>query len=124
MRLIPDLDKTSVWQFKINWQHHTASLKLQIEERFKYTTSLRISYNSGVSSLWLKPSVFMVRLYHDSNTAEVVCTRQWRQLQGKYEYPNQQMHSPDEKLQCNLYLGEWLSECFKHGHTKTQVLSD
>ncbi|MFB9886489.1 DUF1249 domain-containing protein [Balneatrix alpica] len=88
-------------------------LAIEVLEDFAYTSSLKISHS--LSSPWLADQILWVRLYHDARSAEV--TGPWgKVLAGKNDYPNAQMHSPDEKLQLNLLLGEWLKHCMDHGY--------
>ena len=119
MRLMPDLDSCDLRQFHIVWHQHRARVEIRVEERFAYTSTLRIEQHYEDSS-WVQMPALMVRLYHDARMAEVVCRKQRRQLQGRYSYPNAQMHQPDEKAQLNRYLGEWLSQCLAHGHSSEQ----
>lgn len=86
-----------------------------MEERFRYTSTVVVSQRLEDGSPWLESPRLLVRLYHDARMAEVLCNRQRRQLSGRYPYPNPQMHQPDEKLQLNAFLGEWLSQCLHHG---------
>lgn len=121
MRLLPDFDSTDLRQFQISWQQHQAvvdiKIEIEIEERFAYTSTLRIEQCQQQGS-WLAMPALRIRLYHDARLAEVVCSKQHRQLQGRYSYPNAQMRQPDEKAQLNRYLSEWLSQCLAHGHTQ------
>ncbi|PSJ42594.1 hypothetical protein C7H85_16535 [Zobellella endophytica] len=56
-----------------------------------------------------------VRLYHDVRMAEVCASQQIFTLQPSYDYPNKNMHHPNEKEQVNLFLAEWLKCCLYHG---------
>lgn len=120
MKLMPDLDRVDERRFQVSWPEHQAYLRLSVEERFTYTTTLRVSQQHAHDSPWLEAPELVVRLYHDANTAEVVCLRR-KQLAGVYAYPNRQMRHPDEKVQLNQYLGEWLTECLSHGHSVEPV---
>lgn len=123
MRLIPDLDDCDLREFQISWHHHRARVEIRVEERFTYTTTLRVE-QLYEDSRWIRMPALMVRLYHDARMAEVICRKQKRQLQGSYTYPNEQMHQPDEKAQLNNYLGEWLSQCLAHGHSNELTLHE
>ncbi len=116
MRLLPDFDVVDLRQFQISWQQHRAQIEMRVEERFAYTSTLRIEQRYQDHS-WVQMPALIVRLYHDARMAEVVCRKRRRQLRGSYRYPNEQMHHPDEKAQLNRYLGEWLNQCLAHGHT-------
>jgi hypothetical protein len=121
MRLMPDMDHSDCREFHISWRNHLAVVRLCVDERFKYTTTLCVMQEFGNIS-WLQMPTLVVRLYHDARMAEVICRKKRRQLRGRYPYPNEQMHHPDEKAQLNQYLGEWLSHCLAHGHTTDNLV--
>ncbi len=95
-------------------------LVMQVIERCRYTTMLRLSYQQH--NEWLQPPSMEVRLYHDASMAEVVAVYNRRRLHGVYPYPNEQMLQPDEKFQLNRFLGEWLGYCQHHGQSAQPVL--
>lgn len=98
----------------------TVTVLFELLEDFRYTSSVRIS-QCAASCDWLHLPSMAVRLYHDARMAEVVDAQHMRQLRGIYAYPNEQMHHTDEKVQRNLYLGEWLCYCLQHGHVDEDV---
>ena len=61
-----------------------------------------------------RPSM-VIRLYHDARMAEVISSQDIRQVKPRYDYPNTDMHQPDEKQQINLFLNEWLHLCLRLG---------
>ncbi|OXS14153.1 hypothetical protein CGX12_15865 [Zobellella denitrificans] len=63
-----------------------------------------------------------VRLYHDVRMAEVCASQQIFALQPSYDYPNKNMHHPNEKEQVNLFLAEWLRCCLYHGFSTVKQL--
>lgn len=121
MKLMPDLDECDERTYQVSWPDHQACLRLEVEERFTYTSTLLVSQQHDHESPWLEPPTLVVRLYHDASMAEVICMRRRKQLAGVYSYPNKQMSHPDEKIQLNQYLGEWLSHCLSHGHLMEPV---
>jgi len=98
----------------------SVTVLFEVLENFRYTSSVRIS-QCAASCDWLHLPSMAVRLYHDAKMAEVVDAEHMRQLRGIYAYPNEQMHHADEKVQRNLYLGEWLRYCLQHGHVVEEV---
>lgn len=122
-RLMPDMDSCNSKSFNVVVGEHVASIQIEVEERFTYTTTLQISQSEQSSSEWLDSPALVVRLYHDANLAEVICMKRRRQLSGAYPYPNRDMHHPDEKVQLNDYLGEWLSHCLQHGQQDDVVFT-
>lgn len=121
LKLLPDLDTRDRREYQVSWHGRSAVVRLQVEERFRYTTTLLVSRQVESESRWLESPQLLVRLYHDAGMAEVICIRQRRQLAGRYNYPNPDMHQPDEKVQLNEFLGECLGQCLSHGHMMEPV---
>ncbi|MEH6626124.1 MAG: DUF1249 domain-containing protein [Motiliproteus sp.] len=120
MKLMPDIDHCDQRCFHITWRQHRATVELHVEERFTYTTTLRIEQCYD-NQHWIQMPGLIVRVYHDARMAEVISRQQRRQFRGSYIYPNKQMHQPDEKAQLNQYLGEWLNQCLTHGHSSEKL---
>lgn len=114
LKLMPDMDDCDQRTFHIQWHEHQARVDLTVEERFTYTTTIRIDQQYE-NQEWIEMPILLVRLYHDARMAEVVCSEHRRQFHGRYEYPNKKMRYPDEKAQLNQYLAEWLTQCLSHG---------
>lgn len=62
----------------------------------------------GAARALLAPPPMVVRLYHDARSAEILDLEGRGQLDGRYAYPNRNMHQPDEKAQQNRFLAEFL----------------
>ncbi|WP_106478683.1 DUF1249 domain-containing protein [Phytohalomonas tamaricis] len=92
------------------------ALHLDVLERAPYTTILRVS-QSGVLDGIIDTPRMLVHMYHDVRMAEVTDFQRERHFKGRYRYPNARMHQPDEKLQLNRFLGEWLDHTLAHGYT-------
>ena len=95
--------------------------RIAVNEVTKYTSLIAIEQVqlfdvTGIDSL-LAPKM-IIRLYHDAQAAEVVSSQAIRNIKPKYHYPNDLMHLPDEKLQVNAFLKEWLQVCLMHGQVK------
>ena len=90
--------------------------QFSITERSRYTTCMEIA-EFGERPAWGLSATFHVRLYHDARMAEVMAFQHQRNVPLRCEYPNRQMHLPDEKQQWNFLLGEWLMHCLAHGHS-------
>lgn len=102
-------------------------LCLEVQEQAPYTTIVRVSQIStlmhdsletgevALSELLSAPRM-RVHLYHDARMAEVTDFQRQRHFDGRYRYPNAHMRQPDEKLQLNRFLGEWLGHGLAHGH--------
>lgn len=100
-------------------------LCLEVQERAPYTTIVWVSQPSSLDSDALHEGTMhgalssprmRVHLYHDARMAEVTDFQRQRHFDGRYRYPNVHMHQPDEKLQLNRFLGEWLGHGLAHGH--------
>ncbi len=120
LKLLPDLDSCDSREFHVDWHRQHALVRIQVEERFTYTTTVRVTHELEVPP-WLQAPSLLVRLYHDARMAEVICCDRRRQLRGRYGYPNDRMRQPDEKEQLNAYLAEWLNHCLRHGHSAQAV---
>lgn len=121
MKLLPDLDTQDSREFQIAWRGQQVQIRLEVDERFRYTTTILISQQIEPHSRWLESPQLAVRLYHDASMAEVISIKRRQQLAGRYNYPNPQMHQPDEKIQLNEYLAEWLSQCLERGRVAQTV---
>jgi uncharacterized protein YqiB (DUF1249 family) len=95
--------------------------EIEIVEAFKYTTTLEIRQKPALEKWMTNPSM-LVRVYHDASTAEVISYQGHRNLQSRYEQPNAKMYHSDEKMQVNMFLGEWLTHSLKVGRS-TELVS-
>lgn len=91
------------------------TLWLEVAERAPYTTIVRVAQTGVLDGIIDSPRM-NVHLYHDVRMAEVTDFQRQRHFSGRYRYPNPRMHQPDEKLQLNRFLGEWLEHGLAHGH--------
>ncbi|EPJ46924.1 MAG: hypothetical protein OFPI_32970 [Osedax symbiont Rs2] len=126
LKLLPDIDQCQQRDFIIDIGGHQSIVSLQIQERFKFTTTVLVSQGqcNAIQSAKVKALFspqLQVRLYHDAKMAEVINPHKRSQLQGSYRYPNDAMFHVDEKIQLNEYLAQWLSHCLTHGYQSCQV---
>lgn len=91
------------------------TLWLEVTEQAPYTTIVRVAQTGVLDGIIESPRM-LVHLYHDVRMAEVTDFQRQRHFSGRYRYPNARMHQPDEKLQLNRFLGEWLDHGLAHGH--------
>lgn len=114
-RLLGDLDAGEVREVPLGGRNERfGTLWLEVAERAPYTTIVRVS-QSGVLDSFIDPPRMRVHMYHDVRMAEVTDFQRQRHFSGRYRYPNPHMHQPDEKLQLNRFLGEWLEHGLAHG---------
>jgi uncharacterized protein YqiB (DUF1249 family) len=88
-------------------------LLIKVLERSPYTTFLHLIQQPKLN--WGSSPNMRIRMYHDTSSAEVVEYQHENRFHGHYEYPNQRMRHPDEKVQLNRFLGEYLSLCLAIG---------
>ncbi len=122
LKLTPGLGAREHWQFAVEQGASSWEMRIDVTERMRYTTTLRVSREDDTGSDWLQSPQLQVRLYHDANLAEVIAWEGHRRLEAKYEYPNKRMYQADEKSQFNRFLGEWLSHCLKNGHSLDDII--
>ncbi len=80
--------------------------------RFTETWYLEQVANNG---RWLNNPRMTVRAYHDVGMLEVMSCFRHGRIRAVNPYPNARMHLPDEKLQINLFLADWLDFCLRFG---------
>jgi len=108
-----------------NGSHSGHRLSVKIEEVHRYTTMLKVVHGStSPESGWHVPPVMKVRMYHDARMAEVIGFQNETVREGRYDYPNDKMHQPDEKTQLNQFLADWLEHCLKFGHLEQATFKD
>lgn len=121
LKLLPDLEENDCWRFAVSDESlHLGELAIKVTERSKYTTLLRI-WQQDSWGHWLSQPELSVRMYHDARMAEVVGYQKQRHFDGRYRYPNPKMRQPDEKMQINLFLAEWLTHLKNYGHSVEAV---
>lgn len=94
-----------------------AEVRFTVRERGPFTTLFEVTETHATDG-WVAPMLATVRLSHDAAVAEVTEYRRRRRLQARYPYPNPDMLQPDEKLQVNRLLGEWLQHCLRWGEAR------
>ncbi|MCG6658660.1 DUF1249 domain-containing protein [Halomonas campisalis] len=119
-RLLGDLPAGETRELELTGKRgRFGTLLLAVLERAPYTTIARVT-QSGIMDTLIEPPRMRVHLYHDVRMAEVTDFQRERHFDGRYRYPNLRMFQPDEKLQLNRFLGEWLAHGLAHGHTVDQ----
>lgn len=117
-RLLPSLQTGDERCFTVHYGTTSSKICLRVDAEHAYTTQVRIEQQQE-SSQWLQSPAMHIRLYHDARMAEVLSYQSQRSLEGRYQYPNAQMHLPDEKTQLNRYLAEWLKHCLRYGQAQS-----
>ena len=112
-RLMPDLRQTDRREFRMFPHGPAWIVSFEVTHRSRYTTLLTLDLPAsgpGIGGMRIK-----IRVYHDARTAEVIEFQGQRRFQAVYDYPNPQMRQPDEKVQVNRFLSEFLNACLRHG---------
>lgn len=95
-------------------------IQLQVSEASPYTNLILLE-QIQTSGKWINNPRLYVRLYHDVRMAEVISAANHTRINGVNGYPNKKMHLPDEKMQLNQFLKEWLDFCVRHGHVLDDI---
>ena len=117
LQLFPDYETYNSREFQLP---DGARVRIEVVERCRYTTLMRVQQHGSVNA-WLSAPRFDLRAYHDARMVEVTGFQAQSRVAARYEYPNRQMHSQDEKAQQNLFLAEWLSYCLQQGCSSVEV---
>lgn len=117
LKLLPDFDNDSLtYQFD---NGSGLAYEVRIIECSRYTTTIDLLQKNKGMPEYLQPTM-QVRLYHDVRMAEVLQTQHVKVAQGSYDYPNRNMHQPNEKELVNLFLTEWIHFCQQHLQSRQQ----
>jgi len=95
-------------------QRHLGQVQLARLESARYTETWFLE-QLGNTGRFLNNPRMTVRAYHDAGMLEVMSCFRHGRVRAVNPYPNARMHLPDEKLQVNLFLAEWLDFCLKFG---------
>ena len=95
-------------------QRHLGQVQFSRLESARYTETWFLE-QLGNTGRFLNNPRMTVRAYHDAGMLEVMSCFRHGRVRAVNPYPNARMHLPDEKLQVNLFLAEWLDFCLKFG---------
>ncbi|MFY0666200.1 MAG: DUF1249 domain-containing protein [Natronospirillum sp.] len=98
-------------------QHSSADFTLNVVERFRYTASVEVTVHQHQVPEYFARQTFMVRVYLDARSSEVVTFARRGSFKGVYPYPNPEMFQANEKEQLNRWLAEWLQLLMAHGRS-------
>lgn len=121
LKLFPRLRDEDASVFGVVLGDQAQRVHLEVCERGPYTTLIEIRQTARLP--WNQRPFMRVRLYHDARSAEVVECHGARHFRAVYDYPNRDMHLPDEKVQVNRFLTEFLSMCLHHGVAMTEPVT-
>ncbi len=92
------------------------SLFLKVAEENRYTTTLVLTHRFvGISGSEEEPSA-KIRLYHDSQQAEVMSMSQGESLRSFLSLVRGGEENLDARWRLNLFLNHWLRHCLDQGY--------
>lgn len=103
-----------------NGDAYLGKIRIERLQQSRYTDTYYLEqiHNAG---RWLNNPQMTVRAYQDAESAEVISCYRYRRIEAFSDYPNRYMHHPDEKVQVNAFLAEWLSFCLRYGAVEDTV---
>ena len=114
LRLFPDLDDLE--GTVVSRVAGALDLYATIEERFKYTTTLLLTYRfndeNGVS---VEPNA-RICVYHDVRSAELVSHCRRKRTRKVHTWMRGRMPELDHRWEMNRFLFKWLGFCSNQGH--------
>lgn len=114
LRLAPDLRKLD--GTRVSRVAGALELYLTVEERFRYTTSLLLTYRfEDGGAVELEPRA-RIHAYHDVRAAEVVA--HYRRRRSRHILGWRRGHMPEvqRRWTMNRFLNKWLRFCAHQGH--------
>ena len=114
LRLIPDLD--TLEDTVVSRVAGALDLYLSIEERFKYTTTLSLTYCFvDQEHLVLEPNA-RICVYHDVRAADLVSHCRRKHSRKVRPWIRGRMPELDRRWEINRFLYKWLRFCTHQGH--------
>lgn len=115
LRLAPDL--TQIKGTVVSRVAGALDLFLSVDERFKYTTTLKLTYRfrDGDELFFLEPNA-RICVYHDVRCAELVSHCRRKRLRGVLPLRRGRMPELDRRWEMNRFLLKWLRFCSHQGH--------
>lgn len=104
-------------EFELHREHqYLGRVRITLLQQSRYTDTLLLE-QVHTTGRWLNNPRLTVRVYHDASQAEVIRVYGNRSINAVNDYPNRFMHHPDEKVQVNGFVADWLDFCLRFGHT-------
>ncbi len=114
MRLIPDLDRLR--GSMVSRVSGAQDLYLSIDERYKYTTNLMLTYRFQESlGMVLEPRA-KICVYHDVRAVDLVSHCRRRRSRKLFPWRRGYMPELDRRWEMNRFLYKWLKFCTHQGH--------
>ncbi|MGA9851677.1 MAG: DUF1249 domain-containing protein [Gammaproteobacteria bacterium] len=96
------------------------SIHLTLDERSRYTASLRMTYRFDISGHAVSDPNLLLRIYHDARLVEAVscCEQPWHAIfKGSDLIAVSEL---ERRWTLNILLSKWLEHCLDHRHVFAQ----
>ena len=113
-RLVPELD--SLNDTVVSHVAGAQSLYLSVTERFKYTTTLMLSYRFEEHGTTVPEPNARIRVYHDVRSVELLSHCRRRRSYRVHPWSLGNMPELDRRWEMNRFLYKWLRYCSYQGH--------
>jgi uncharacterized protein len=114
MRLVPELDRLE--GTVVSRVAGALDLYLTVMERFRYTTTLSLTYRFEEADGVVAEPDTRIRVYHDAMVVEVLSQHRRRRYQCADPCFRERMPEVYRKWQTNRFLQKWLGFCQRQGH--------
>jgi uncharacterized protein len=91
-------------------------LHLCVDERSRYTTTLRLTYLFEEPTGVIADPDMLIRVYHDARLAEVQACARWRRHATLESIRSQFARDLGDRWLRNIMLNKWLDYCVERGH--------
>lgn len=113
-RLMPELD--AVEGTVVSHVAGAQSLYLTINERFKYTTTLTLSYRFNDAGTVVADPNARICVYHDVRSVELLSHCRRRRCNRVHPWRHGHFPELERKWEMNRFLYKWLRYCAHQGH--------
>jgi uncharacterized protein len=93
------------------------ALHLAVDERSRYTTTLRLTYVFEDDGVALADPDLQIRVYHDARLAEVQSCARWHRHSMLEAIRSQLARELGDRWLRNVMLNKWLDYCVERGHS-------
>ena len=112
--LVPDL--RGVANEQISVVHGDCPLHLAVDERSRYTTTLRLTYVFQDDAGEVADPDLQIRVYHDARLAEVQSCARWHRHAALESIRSHFARELGDRWLRNVMLNKWLDYCVERGH--------
>ena len=91
-------------------------LYMSVEERFKYTTTLKLTYRFREGDGHALEPNARICVYHDVRCAELLAHCRRKRNGGAFRWPGGRMAELERRWEMNRFLLKWLRFCSHQGH--------